>query len=83
LPIFVQLGLALRDSEQLVPSVSAFEHVQKATVSFAMSVRYPHGIALPKSGFLGTLLAPDQRISGTMGGQHIRVSKHLTQDFAK
>jgi len=41
------------------------------TVSFVMSVRYPRGTALPKSGSLGTLLAPDQRISGTMGDQHI------------
>ena len=79
----MQLGLVLRDSEHLVPTVGAFEHVRKATVSFVMSVRHPRGTALPKSGSLGTLLAPDQRISGTMGDQHIRVSKHRTQDFAK
>ena len=59
----VQLGLVLRDSEQSVPSVGEFEHVRKATVSFVMSVRQPHGTALPKSGSLGSFLAPDQRIS--------------------
>jgi len=53
LPNSVQLVLALRGSEQLVPSVGAFEHVRKANVGFVMCVRHPHGTALPKSSSSG------------------------------